>query len=198
MLTAKVANHDIKKNIGVLQNEDFRSQLRHAKDFAGDKCLTSQEQNHEHNDKLGRKDHLQETHINKACLEGITQMNIKEFSEISGISAYTLRYYEKIGIFQKINRNDSGHRDFSEKDISWAEFITRLKETGMPLEQIKKYAALREQGEHTAEDRMKLLLIHAATLMKKISAEKQHLNKIHEKIRYYEKILTAKIPLDLE
>lgn len=125
-------------------------------------------------------------------------MNIKEFSKISGISAHTLRYYEKIGIFQKINRNYSGHRDFSEKDILWAEFISRLKETGMPLEQIKKYAVLRKQGEHTADARMKLLKNHAISLKKKISDEKQHLNKINEKIKYYEKILINENPLDLE
>lgn len=125
-------------------------------------------------------------------------MNIKEFSKISGISAHTLRYYEKIGIFQEINRNYSGHRVFSENDILWAEFINRLKETGMPLEQIKKYAVLRKQGEHTAEARMKLLINHATALKKKISDEKQHLNKINEKIKYYEKILISEIPLDLE
>jgi DNA-binding transcriptional MerR regulator len=125
-------------------------------------------------------------------------MNIKEFSKISGISAHTLRYYEKIGIFQEINRNDSGHRNFSENDIVWAEFINRLKETGMPLEQIRKYAVLRKQGEHTAGDRMKLLINHATALKMKISEEKQHLKKIYEKIEYYEKTLIHEIPLDLE
>ena len=125
-------------------------------------------------------------------------MNIKEFSKISGISAHTLRYYEKIGIFQEINRNHSGHRDFSENDILWAEFINRLKETGMPLEQIKKYAVLRKQGEHTADARMNLLINHAIALKKKILAEKQHLNKINEKINYYKKTVISEIPLDLE
>lgn len=125
-------------------------------------------------------------------------MNIKKISKISGISAHTLRYYEKIGIFQEIKRNYSGHRDFSENDILWAEFINRLKETGMPLKQIKKYAVLRKQGEHTADARMKLLINHATALKKKISDEKQHLNKINEKIKYYEKILINEIPLDLE
>ena len=125
-------------------------------------------------------------------------MNIKEFSKISGISAHTLRYYEKIGIFQKVNRNVSGHRDFTENDILWAEFIVRLKDTGMPLEQIKQYAALREQGARTANTRMNLLKVHANVLKKKILEEKRHLNKINEKIKYYEKIISDKNPLDLE
>ncbi len=116
-------------------------------------------------------------------------MNIKAFSKISGISSYTLRYYEKIGIFQEIRRNASGHRDFTEKDLLWAEFINRLKETGMPLEQIKKYALLRQQGESTANARKTLLENHAAFLKKKISEEKRHLNKLEEKIDYYDKVI---------
>ena len=88
--------------------------------------------------------------------------------------------------------------DFSENDILWAEFINRLKETGMSLEQIKKYAVLRKEGEHTAQARMQLLIDHASALKIKISGEKQHLNKINEKIKYYEKILLKEIPLDLE
>jgi DNA-binding transcriptional MerR regulator len=119
-------------------------------------------------------------------------MNIKEFSKISGISSYTLRYYEKIGIFQEIRRNASGHRDFTEKDLLWAEFINRLKETGMPLEQIKEYALLRQQGESTANARKNLLEDHASVLKNKISEEKKHLSKIKEKIQYYEKVILDK------
>jgi len=125
-------------------------------------------------------------------------MNIKEFSKITGISAHTLRYYEKIGIFQGVIRNSSGHRDFSEKDVLWAEFINRLKETGMPLEQIRKYADLRKQGIRTANARMNLLVNHANALKEKISDEKRHLRKIKEKIAYYENVISNKIPLDLE
>ncbi len=119
-------------------------------------------------------------------------LNIKEFSKISGISSYTLRYYEKIGIFQEIRRNASGHRTFTEKDLLWAEFINRLKETGMPLEQIKKYALLRQQGERTANTRKVLLEKHAAVLKKKISEEKRHLTKLEEKIKYYENVILGK------
>ncbi len=119
-------------------------------------------------------------------------MNIKEFSKISGISSYTLRYYEKIGIFKEIRRNASGHRAFTEEDLLWAEFVNRLKETGMPLEQIKKYALLRQQGESTANARKVLLENHAAVLKKKISEEKRHLNKLEEKIKYYENVILSK------
>ncbi len=121
-------------------------------------------------------------------------MNITEFSEITGISAHTLRYYEKRGIFQEILRNASGHRNFSEHDVAWAEFINRLKETGMPLEKIKEYAQLREQGESTAPDRMQMLMAHAEHLKKKLAEDQQHLTKLKEKIRYYQDLIAEKIP----
>ncbi len=103
-----------------------------------------------------------------------------------------MRYYEKIGIFQEVRRNSSGHRDFTEQDLLWAEFINRLKETGMPLEQIKKYAFLRQQGESTADERKELLEGHALALKNKILVEKQHLDKINQKIEYYEKVILNK------
>ena len=125
-------------------------------------------------------------------------MNIKEFSKITGISAHTLRYYEKIGILQEVKRNASGHRNYTERDIVWAEFINRLKETGMPLAQIKEYASLRKRGECTAKTRMNLLEQHALVLKQKITEEQQHLKKINEKIQHNEKLLSNKKPLDLK
>ncbi len=113
-------------------------------------------------------------------------MNIRKFSELTGMTAHTIRYYEKIGLFKKINRNDSGHRDFSLEDVTWAEFIKRLKDTGMPLDQILEYANLREQGQHTAGSRMALLEEHAMALERKIATEQHNLNKLKDKIRYYE------------
>ena len=115
-------------------------------------------------------------------------MNIKEFAQATGISAYTIRYYEKIGIIRNVRRNSSGHRSFTSKDISWVEFIKRLKDTGMPLEQIQEYADLREEGDHTAGSRMALLQAHAGVLAEKIRREENHLQKLREKITYYENL----------
>ena len=109
-------------------------------------------------------------------------MNINKVSKISGISAHTLRYYEKIGIFQEIPRNTSGHRNFTENDLLWANFINRLKETEMPLDQIKEYAILRQKGESTANARMLLLQNHATALKNRISEEKQHLKKLTKRL----------------
>ena len=78
-------------------------------------------------------------------------MNIKTFSNSIELSVYTIRYYEKIGLFHNIQRNASGHRAFTKDDIAWAKFIKRLKDTGMPLSTIRQYAILREEGDYTAK-----------------------------------------------
>jgi len=112
-------------------------------------------------------------------------INIQQFAKLCNISAHTLRYYEKIGVLRHIARNANGHRFFTEKDINWITFVKRLKDMGMPLEDIKRYADLREQGETTAELRKQLLEEHVHIIEEKIALEVLHLKKIKEKITYY-------------
>ena len=121
------------------------------------------------------------------CLGGL--INIQRFSTLTNISAHTIRYYEKIGVLKHIARNANGHRFFTSKDIDWIQFVKRLKEMGMPLDNIKLYADLREQGESTAEQRKQLLQDHAVLLEEKIALEALHLKKIKEKIIYYENVI---------
>ena len=116
-------------------------------------------------------------------------MNIKQFSILTNISPHTLRYYEKMGLLKQIERNTSGHRNFTQKDVVWVEFIKRLKETGMPLKQILKYADLRNIGLSTSELRMKILEKHAVLLEEKIAEEQSHLQMLRQKIQYYRTII---------
>jgi len=117
-------------------------------------------------------------------------MNIQKFSELTQLSAHTLRYYEKIGLLKTIARNSSGHRYFTEQDVIWVGFIKRLKETDMPLADILEYVQLHSQGEATASVRMEMLQQHATALQSKISEEQQHLKMLQQKIAYYSKHIT--------
>ncbi|MEJ6123567.1 MerR family transcriptional regulator [Vibrio sp. 2-Bac 85] len=116
-------------------------------------------------------------------------MNIKKFSEATKLTAYTVRYYEKMGLLKNISRNSSGHRWFTEQDIVWVAFIKRLKDTGMPLEGILKYAELREQGISTSEQRMKMLQDHALKLEENITEQQLNLKKLQQKITYYSDVI---------
>lgn len=113
-------------------------------------------------------------------------MNIKTFSEQVGISAHTLRYYDKLGLLGNICRTASGHRDFSEKDIEWIRFIQRLKATGMPIEQILAYTGLRANGDSTLHQRLKMLRKHKEQLDARIAGQLKHREMLEEKIAWYE------------
>lgn len=87
-------------------------------------------------------------------------MNIKAVSQTTGLSAHTLRYYEKIGLIMHVPRDAKGHRDYSAQDVAWLEFLKRLKATGMALADMKTYAELRYRGDRTIDARLALLDRH--------------------------------------
>lgn len=114
--------------------------------------------------------------------------SISQFAQLTGFTIYTLRYYEKEGIL-KSSRQANNHRYYSEDDIEWVKFITRLKETGMPLKKIKEYAALRNIGTSTSFERMNLLTEHYANLEKQILSLNEHLSNLKLKIQHYQEQL---------
>ncbi|PKG57489.1 MULTISPECIES: MerR family transcriptional regulator [unclassified Shewanella] len=112
-------------------------------------------------------------------------MNMKEFSNIVGLSPHTLRYYEKIGLLKNVHRNTSGHRAYTSRNIEWVSFVNRLKETGMPLANIIEYATLRELGSNTALERQMLLEQHQESLKIHIQQQQKHLAALAHKISQY-------------
>ncbi|UTC76757.1 MerR family transcriptional regulator [Treponema sp. OMZ 799] len=115
-------------------------------------------------------------------------MTIKEFASKLGVSDSALRYYERIGVLKPIRRRKNGYREFTETDIAWMEFVFRLKATGMPIAQIAEFAELREKGESTAPERLKMLQEHEKRLLAELETKTHSLAKIREKIEYYKKL----------
>ena len=112
-------------------------------------------------------------------------MNIKDFSSLTGLSSYTLRYYEKIGLLKNINRSLGGQRLYNHQDKIWIDFVIKLKETGMPLSKIQKDASLREQGKQTVELRQSLLEEHRQLLQAHLAKQQEHLSALDNKIKLY-------------
>ena len=111
--------------------------------------------------------------------------SIGEFSKVTGLGIHTLRYYEHESLIIPL-RNASNRRRYSEKDIAWIAFIKRLKATGMPIKEIKKYAALRAEGDATLSDRMEMLVQHRQSLNEQIRQLQEHEAKLDEKIVFYQ------------
>ena len=104
------------------------------------------------------------------------------------MTAHTLRYYERVGLIQPVGRARNGHRRYSEADAAWLHFLHCMRATSMPIREMQRYAALREMGETTGEQRRKLLEDHQATIAEQIVAlQKAHALLTH-KIANYRKL----------
>ena len=119
-------------------------------------------------------------------------MNIKKVSEQTGVSADTIRYYERIGLLPRVRRNKSGIRDFSEQDIATLEFIRCFRRAGMSVESLIEYMNLVEQGEGTEEARMHLLQEQRSKLDARIDELLATRNRMDYKIKNYQNILLEK------
>jgi len=116
-------------------------------------------------------------------------MTIGEFAGITGISAYTLRYYEKKGLI-RVQRDENGRRNYSQNDVEWVKFIRRLKDTGMLLRDIRHYSELRYQGDETMAERMELLIHHRKSVLEEQKKWTEYLENLDRKIEIYRKQVT--------
>ena len=117
--------------------------------------------------------------------------SIGDFARLTGLTAHTLRYYEKEGLLEP-ERKSNGQRFYRERDLEWVTFIKRLKETYMPLKEIKQYATLRALGDPTLKERQDLLALHRENLIQEMALLQDHLNKLDLKIEYYDNELMMK------
>lgn len=115
--------------------------------------------------------------------------HIKEVSEMLGISSYTLRYYEKIGLLSFVKRDDNGVREFLPKDLVTIKTIECLKKTNLPLKDIKNYFKLVDQGLDTAKERRELFVKQKQKVNKEIEALEKTLKMINYKLHYYDEVL---------
>ncbi|WP_279586472.1 MerR family transcriptional regulator [Naumannella halotolerans] len=111
-------------------------------------------------------------------------------AEATGVTAHTLRFYERAELIRPVARNSGNQRRYSSADVEWVRFLLRLRETGMPISQMREYAALREQGPVTTEARLRLLQAHQAGLREQITLLRSHEKALAEKIRLYRNDLT--------
>ena len=119
------------------------------------------------------------------------RMSVQQFAARTGLSAHTLRYYEKIGLLRQVARDASGCRVYGPRDLEWGGFILRLKDTNMALDDIIRYADLRELGDSTLEARQALLEAHAAKLQERLQRDREHLDALQTKIELYRQQTTA-------
>lgn len=116
---------------------------------------------------------------------------IKEAAERTGLSAHTIRYYDKEGLLPNVARTPAGARMFEEKDFEWMHLISCLKNTGMPIRGIRDFVNWYLAGDSTLRQRLEMFLEHRKDVERQIEALQTYLEKINHKVWYYGQAVEA-------
>ena len=114
-----------------------------------------------------------------------SHLSIEEVAKRTGLTAYTLRYYERIGLIAPIGRATGGQRRYAASDMAWIEFLLRLRTTHMPIGKMQAFAKLRGAGDSTVPDRRQMLEEHFTDVLAEIEAMRQSATALQAKIEYY-------------
>lgn len=115
-------------------------------------------------------------------------LTIADAARTSGLSVHTLRYYERAGLIDDVDRATSGHRRYSEADMAWVETIRCLRATGMPIARIRRYAELVRTGGNERQ-RLALLEEHRAAVRAQLAEVQGHLAFVERKIATYKELI---------
>jgi DNA-binding transcriptional MerR regulator len=122
--------------------------------------------------------------------------SIAETAAATGLTPDTLRYYERDGLMLRpVGRSATGHRRYTDADLTWINLLNCLRATGMPIRDVRRYADLVRTGDGTEQDRLDLLRAHRAQVLAQLAEVQEHLGAIDRKIGIYTEKLAG---LDLE
>ncbi|MFI1968000.1 MerR family transcriptional regulator [Streptomyces cinnamoneus] len=116
---------------------------------------------------------------------GRDRYTISEVAAYAGLSAHTLRWYERIGLMPHVDRSHTGQRRYTDRDLDWLDLVGRLRLTGMTVADMVRYAELVREGEHTLAERERLLTAHREQVRKRIEELRGTLDVLDYKIEIY-------------
>ena len=115
------------------------------------------------------------------------EFTIQQMSFETGLTSYTLRYYEKIGLILDVPRAGSSHRRYDASHLEWIRFLKQLKATGMPLADMKTFAQLRREGPSSAKQRRQMLENHRRVMLLQMNQLQDSLDVVEMKIERHKK-----------
>ena len=107
-------------------------------------------------------------------------------AEKIGISAHTLRFYDKEGLLPNVGRDEHGNRRFTDNDLQWLSLLQCLKNTGMSLKDIKRFAECTTIGDDTIDERLALFESQTENVKRQIAELKRYLNLLEYKLAFYQ------------
>ena len=117
--------------------------------------------------------------------------SIQEVSKKTGLTAHTLRYYEKEGLLSGVERTQGGFRQYTDEDLERLGLVCCLKNTGMSIQEIARFVQLTHEGDHTLEERVELLRAHREQVLARMAEMQKHLEKVTWKLNFFTEKLKA-------
>jgi DNA-binding transcriptional MerR regulator len=114
-----------------------------------------------------------------------SHLSIDEVAKRTGLTAHTLRYYERIGLIAPVGRASGGQRRYAASDLAWIEFLLRLRATHMPIGKMQAFAKLRGAGDSTIGERRRMLEEHLADVLAEIETLRQSAVTLQWKVEHY-------------
>ena len=122
-------------------------------------------------------------------------MTITEVCKKYGLTADTLRYYERVGLLPRVRRTSGGVRDYSDSDCGWVEFVKCMRGAGVGVEALAEYVGLFKDGGSTAEARKRILVRERDRMAKRADEMREALERLNFKIEQYDSVM---IPAERE
>lgn len=118
-------------------------------------------------------------------------LTVGEAAALVGLTVHTLRWYEQEGLVEPVERDTAGRRRYCEGDIGWLRLLIRLRSTGMPVRDMRRYAEMVRAGDHTVRDRLDLFVEHRRRVLARIDELRQDLSMLEHKIDIYGEMAEA-------
>jgi len=117
---------------------------------------------------------------------------LQEVVNRSGLSEHTLRYYERIGLLDQVQRDgSSGHRRYTAEDLQIIEVMACLRATGMSIDDMRKFLELGREGQAGAQELAELFEAHRKKLEIEVAKKQQHLRYLEYKVEFWKAVMAG-------
>lgn len=117
------------------------------------------------------------------------KLTIQEAAEATGLTAHTLRYYERIGLIHPIDREENTRRRYTADDVGWINFLMKMRATGMSIKDMHRYSQLQRMGDETLPDRVEMLKALREQVEAHISELNENMRLVCYKIEIYSEMI---------
>ncbi|RIV38346.1 MerR family transcriptional regulator [Micromonospora radicis] len=117
-----------------------------------------------------------------------TALTVGEAAERVGLTASTLRWYEQEGLVAPVDRDSAGRRRYTQRDLDWLMLLTRLRRTGMPVRDMRRYVELARQGDGTLGARRALFEEHRVRVRRRMAELAEDLKVLDFKVDAYRRM----------